>query len=129
MSSDVAALQEQRRLVQEVSKRLTCLLIESREQQRYWSRKAADDKAWRRGVGLRILAITPDGTAALQQYLQMQLSGDLQDSIDLEYEDIVQRFRKMTCEDLCSLAEPIAAETVTALLGAANFAVKLRLRS
>ena len=67
MSSDVAALQEQRRLVQEESKRLTCLLIESREQQRYWSRKAAEDKAWRRGVGLCILAITPDDTAALQQ--------------------------------------------------------------
>ena len=59
----------------------------------------------------------------------MQLSGELQDSIDFEYEDIVQRFRKMTCEDLCSLAEPIAAETVTALLEAANFAVKLGLHS
>ena len=70
---------------------MTRLLKQSREQQVSSSRKAAKDKARWRAAGLRTLAVTPDGAAPLQRYLKMQLSGESQESIDSEYEDIVQR--------------------------------------
>ena len=129
MSSCVASLQEQRRLANEEAKRLTRLLKQSRAQQVSSSRKAAEDGARRRAVGLRILAVTPDGTAPLQRYLKMQLSGESQESIDSEYEDIVQRFLGMTPEAISVLAEPIAAETPVELQEALDFAVKWELHS
>ena len=129
MSSGVASLQEQRRLAKEEAKRLTRLLKQSREQQVSSSRKAARDKARWRAVGLRILAIMPDGTAPLQRYLTMQLSGESQESIDSEYEDIVQRFLGMTPEAISALAEPIAAEATVELQAAFDFAVKSKLHS
>ena len=129
MSSCVASLQEQRRLANEDAKRLTRLLKQSREQHVSSSRKAAKDKARWRAVGLRILAVTPDSTAPLQRYLKMQLSGESQESIDSEYEDIVQRFLGMTPEAICVLAEPIAAETSVELQAALDFAVKSELHS
>ena len=129
MPSSVASLQEQRRVANEDAKRLTRLLKRSREQQASSSRKAAKDKARRRAVGLRILAVTPDGTAPLQRYLTMQLTGESQESIDAEYEDIVRHFLEMTPEAISVLAEPIAAETPVELQEAVDFAVKWELHS
>ena len=129
MSSSVASLQEHRRRANEDAKRLTRLLKQSREKQLSSSRKAAKDKARWRAVGLRILAVTPDGTAPLQHYLKMQLSGESQESIDSEYEDIVQRFLGVTPEAIGDLAEPIAAETPVELQAALDFAVKWELHS
>ena len=77
-------------------------LKESRERLVYSSRKAAKDKGRRRAVGLRILAVAPDGTAPLQLYLKIKLSGESQESIDSEFEDIVQGFLGMTSEDICA---------------------------
>ena len=84
MSSGVASLQEQRRLAKEEAKHLARLLKQSREQQVSSSRKAARDRPRWRQLGLRILAIMPDGTAPLQRYLTRLLSGESQESFDSE---------------------------------------------
>ena len=129
MASGVASLEEQRRLANKEAKRLTRLLRQSRRHQRRSSRQGFKDKKRRRAVGLRILAVLPDGTAPLQRFLEMQLSGEAQERIGSECEDIVQRFLRMTPAAVCALAEPTDGKPTEDLQAALDFAVESALHS
>ena len=129
MSTDIASLQEQRQKAKEESQRLVRSLKRKRRELVCLTRRSKEDKARRRGVGLRILAIAPDSTVSLQQFLKTELSAESQECIDLEHEDIVAEFLAISFEAVSALVEPIAAEATTELQAAVDFAVKSELHS
>ena len=112
-----------------MAKCLTRLLKRSGEQQVSSSHQAAKNRERRRAVGLRILAVASDGTAPLQRFLNMRLSGESQESICSECEDIVQRFLRMTPEAIGALAESNAGKQTEELQAALDMAVKSELHS
>ena len=82
-----------------------------------------------REVGLRILAIAPDGITALKRFLKTEHHAEPEEQTDAAYELIVQEFLERSLEEIVALAEPIAADAKAYFEAAQDIVVKSELFS
>ena len=129
MSTDVGWLLKQRQSIKAESKRLARLLKQSRVKLAYDVRRDNEKRAHWREVGLRILAIAPDGITALKRFLKTEHHAEPEEQTDAAYELIVQEFLERSLEEIVALAEPIAADAKAYFEAAQDIVVKSELFS
>ena len=128
MSSEVKLLEKQRSSVKAEASNLARLLKKARARQCYEMRREEERTAWRRRVGLAILASRPEGNAMLTDFLRTELVSEEDERVEKECDDIVEVFLRMDSDAIVGLTEPIAAEAKSDLQAALDFAVKWELR-
>ena len=129
LPSMLAGLKRQRDIALQQHRAASDLLKHERKKLVRAVRTAQEQKAYRRAVGLRIVAIARDETSALRTYLRDQTPEADIDTMEEESDSILREFLGLTPNGINELVVPLATKARRSVTDALQFLVRYELFS